>query len=276
MSELEYNKIRKSLIMSYKICPRQAWYSIRDPDYEQYNEFNLSNPSLLLGQVFHKEMDRFYDKLDINEMQNMTASKLEEYLFSQFSKTSEREVVKYFKWYSKIEAKRFLDILMDGKGEVEKRFIPLFIEKYVEWNDDGVIRNGHFDRMDYLGNGEVRLIEYKTGESYDPKKSYKLSKIRFELYWYKEIIEHNEEFKDLKLVDWMLINPTIEEVFVSKFSVLTKNALDKVYGDMVGNLNKDKPLARNLNLYCGNCKFRKECLLNVDKSIFDIAVGEEG
>ena len=276
MNDYKYNKIRKSLVMSYRVCPRQAWYSVRDPDYEQYNEFNLSEPSLLLGQIFHREMDKFYNGLDIKSMMNLTTGGIEGYLFKQFSKTTNAECLKYFHWYSKLEAERFSSILMDGKGEIKERFIPLYIEKYVEWNDEGIIRNGHFDRMDYLGNGKVRLIEYKTGVSYDVTKSYKLSKLRFELYWYKEIIVHHPEFEKLELEDWMLINPTLENVFVSKFSHLTKNAIDRVFEEMVVKINQDKEPARNLNLYCSNCKFRKECLIDVDKSIFDIMVGDEG
>ena len=276
LEEYKYNKIRKSLIMSYKVCPRQAWYSVRDPDYEQYNQFNVTQPSLLLGQIFHKEMDNFYKELDISQMINMTVSGVEKYLFEHFSTTTHEECLRYFHWYSKLEAERFSSLLMDGKGEIGKRFVPLYIEEYVEWNDKGIIRNGHFDRMDYLGDGKVRLCEYKTGWSYDPEKSYKLSKIRFELYWYKEIIANNPEFDDLELQDWMLINPTLEVVFISKFSHLTKGAVDKTYAALVPMINQDKEPSRVLNLYCGNCKFRKECLLDTPKSIFDYQVGEEG
>lgn len=276
LENVKYNKIRKSLIMSYRVCPRQAYYAVRDPDYEQYNEFNLSSPSLLLGQIFHKEMDKFYSNIDVKKMMNMNQPMLESYLFGQFSKTTHSDLIRYFKWYAKIEAERFLKILMDGKGEIEQRFIPMFIEKYVEWDDGGFIRNGHFDRVDYLGDGKIRLCEYKTGESYDPKKSYKLSKVRFELYWYKEILEHHPEFKDLELTDWMLINPTLETVFISKFSHLTKKAVDRLFDEMKVVLNQDKPPARKLNLYCDNCKFRNECLIFINKSIFDIAVNEEG
>ena len=276
MQEYKYNSIRKSLVMSFRVCPRQAYYSVRDPEYNQYNEFNIKEPALLLGQIFHKEMDKFYAGLDIESMMSMTVDKLHDYLLTQFSPTTHDTCLKYFSWYAKIESERFLDILRDGKGEIEKRFVPLYIEKYVEWNDDGIIRNGHFDRLDYLGDNKVRLVEYKTGVSYDVEKSYKLTKLRFELYWYKEIVEHNEEFKELKLEEWMLVNPTLENVFISKFSHLTKNAVDKTFAKMVPALNQDIEPARKLNLYCSNCKFRKPCLIDVNKSIFDIMVDDEG
>lgn len=262
--------------MSYRVCPRQAWYSIRDPEYEQYNEFNIMQPALLLGQIFHKEMDKFYQELDIVSMMKMSIEKIEEYLFAKFSPTTHENCLKYFHWYSKIEAQRFIDLLMDGNGEIEKRFIPLYIEKYVEWDDHGVIRNGHFDRVDYLGKGKIRLVEYKTGVSYDVTKSYKLSKLRFELYWYKEIIEHHPEFAELELQDWMVINPTLENVFVTKFSHLTKGAIDRCFEEMVVKINQDIEPARKLNLYCSNCKFRQDCLIDVKKSIFDIQVEDEG
>ena len=276
MNELKYNKIRKSLIMSYRVCPRQAWYSVRDPEYEQYNDFNLSQPALLLGQIFHREMDKFYEGLDINKMMNMTQHDVEKYLFNQFSTTTHEECLKYFHWYAKIESERFSGLLVDGKGELKERFIPLFIEKYVEWDDQGIIRNGHFDRMDYLGDGKVRLCEYKTGYSYDVEKSYKLSKLRFELFWYKEIITHNPEFEKFELQDWMLINPTLENIFITRFSYQTRAAVDKLFKEMIGRINQELEPGRKLNLYCSNCKFRKPCLLETPKSIFDYQVGEEG
>ena len=276
MNELEFNKFRKSLIMSYRVCPRQAWYSVRDPEYEQYNEFNLSNPALLLGQIFHKEMDKFYTGIDVKLMSQNRLEDNEKYLFSRFSETKNEECLKYFKWYSNIEAKRFSDLLIDGKGEIEQRFIPMFIEKYVEFNDDGVIRNGHFDRMDYLGNKQIRLVEYKTGESYDVTKPHKLSKLRFELYWYKVIVDNLPEFKEYTVKDWMLINPTMEMVHVSTFHTLTGKTVEKTLKSMVEDVNKNEAPARKLNLYCTYCKFRDECLIDIPGSIFDISVDEKG
>ena len=94
METLEFNKVRKSLLMSWKVCPRQAWYSIRDPEYGEYNKFNLKDPALLLGQIFHKEMDKFYTNIIVDEMIKIMNDNedpfkaLEEYLFSKFSPTT--------------------------------------------------------------------------------------------------------------------------------------------------------------------------------------------
>ena len=259
--------------MTYKVCPRQAYYSVRDPEYGQYNQFNIHVPALLMGQIFHKEMDRFYSKIMMNTALKLAETNREhlvDYFKDLFSVTKHEVMLKYFNWYANIEADRLIGIINDGKGEIEKRFIPMCIEEYVEYDDNGIIRNGHFDRMDYLGNGKIRLCEYKTGESYNVEKSYKLSKLRFELYWYKDIIEKLEKFEDFELVDWMLINPTTEQVFITKFSNLTKMALDKTFKQMIPVLNANEPPGRVLNFYCEGCKFKQECLINPGANIFDI------
>lgn len=259
--------------MTWKICPREAWYNVRDPGYNQYNTFNLDNPALLLGQVFHKEMDGFYSKIKIEEMIGLVEDRfaLVRYLASKFSKTEHKVCLGYFNWYASIEANRFIELYKKDPKELSQKFIPLYIEKYVEYEDkeNGIYRNGHFDRVDYLGNMQLRLVEYKTGYSYDIEKSHKLSKLRLELYWYKEILEHMEEFKKFSIVDWMLINPTTKQVFVSKFSELTKKAMDKIIPKVVRDINLKDPPERNLNFYCGTCKFKQECLIDVNFNIFD-------
>ena len=276
MEELEFNKIRKSLLMSWKVCPRQAWYSVRDPEYGQYNKFNLSDQSLLLGQIFHKEMDKFYSKIDVNTMLTYVShdiKELENYLFKMFSKTTNEKCLKYFHWYSMIEAERFMELYNESHTGLVQRFIPLYIEKFVEYKDDmnAIFRNGHFDRIDYIGNKQLRLVEYKTGASYDIAKSYKLTKLRLELYWYKIIIEKMPEFKDYTVIEWMLLNPTLEIIFTSKFSVLTERVLETAVPNLVSDINGKDPPKRNLNFYCFKCKFKQGCLINIKENIFDIA-----
>lgn len=278
MELLEFHKVRKSLLMSWKVCPRQAYYSVRDPDYGQYNEFNLKDPALLLGQIFHKEMDKFYSNIDVDKMitiANFTddhAQALEDYLFKAFSQTTNEKCLAYFHWYSKIEAERFIELYTESHTGITQRFIPLYIEKFVEIPDEEnkIYRNGHFDRMDYISPGKLRLVEYKTGASYDVTKSYKLTKLRLELYYYKKIIEQLEEFKDYEVVEWMLVNPTTEAVFKSKFSVLTEKVLEESIPRLAKDINADEPPDRNLNFYCYRCKFKQECLIEPKGNIFDL------
>jgi len=274
MDKRQFNKVRKSLLMSWKVCPRQAWYSVRDVDYGQYNEFNLKDPSLLLGQIFHKEMDRFYSRIDISKMIPMVDDEnaLQKYLMDGFGNTTNEKCLKYFNWYSLIEAQRFIELYKTAQTGIIQRFIPLYIEKFVEYYDDnfGIHRNGHFDRVDYLGNKELRLVEYKTGQSYDVTKSYKLTKLRLELYWYKNIIERMKEFEGYTVTEWMMINPTLESVFSSKFSILTEKSLDTAVPLLADDINMPEPPDRNLNFFCHRCKYKQECLINIKENIFDI------
>ena len=278
---VEFNKIRKSLLMAWEVCPRQAWYNIRDPRYNEYNTFNFDKKSLLLGQVFHKEMDSFYSKIDVNEVAGVVKENSQQELddvvalvaekfFNKFSKTKNRECLRYFRWYAEIEARRFIELYVNSKTGLAHRFLPLYIEKYVEWDnkDVGVVMNGQFYRLDAIDDKHLRLVEYKTGLSYDPAKNYKLTKLRLELYWYKEIIEHMEEFKGKTVSHWMLINPTIEKVFESKFSNLTKSALYKKLPMVLEDINKETPAERKLNFYCDSCRYKNECLIEPKKNLF--------
>ena len=277
----KFHKVRKSLLMSWKVCPRQAYYSVRDEKYGEYNEFNLENPALLLGQIFHKEMDKFYNGISVDAMVKIYETygdeaevlvKLEDHCFEAFSKTTHEVCLGYFHWYAKIEAERFFKLYSGKHTGITQRFIPLYIEKYVEILDEpnGIIRNGHFDRIDLIGDKKLRLVEYKTGRSYDISKSYKLTKLRLELYYYKKIIEQLEEFKGYEVVEWMLINPTLETVFTSKFSILTERSLEKAIPMLTDDINGDEPPARNLNFYCDNCQYKQKCLIDVEENIFEI------
>lgn len=275
---LEFNKIRKSLLMAWEVCPRQAWYNVRDPRYNEYNTFNFEKKSLLLGQVFHKEMDSFYSKIDPTEVFSYIDANTEEeadkvrimiakYFYDKFSMTKNQECKNYFMWYATIEADRFIDLYITNKDKAIDLFMPLYIEKYVEWDNPqiGATMNGHFDRIDKIDDKNLRLVEYKTGLSYDPAKKYKLTKLRLELYYYKEIIEHMEEFKGMTVSSWMLINPTIEKVFTSKFSPLTRSALYKKLPKVLSDINGEKEAERQLNFYCDSCRYKQECLIEPDR-----------
>ena len=282
MEQRKYSAVRKSLLMSWKVCARQAWESVRDKNYGQYNEFNLEKPALLLGQIFHKEMDKFYNGISVSAMSSIAddvnlgdedkLEQLEIHCFQAFSPTKHETCLTYFHWYAKIEAERFLELYKNNKDDIALKFIPLYIEKYVEVPDEenGIVRNGHFDRMDIIGDKKLRLVEYKTGKSYDITKSYKLSKLRLELYYYKKIVEQLEEFKGYEVVEWMLINPTLEVVFKSKFSGLTLNSLEKAMKSLADDINSETPPKRTLNFYCENCDYKQKCLIDGDVNIFEV------
>lgn len=282
MEQRPHNKIRKSLLMSWTVCPRQAWESIRDVGYGEYNTFNLENPALLLGQIFHKEMDSFYTKIDMQKLLVLAIDKdksdsdklagLAAYCFSVFSPTTHEQCLEFFHWYAEEEAKRFLDLYKNHNAELWMRFLPVYVEKYIESQDDenGITRNGHFDRLDWIGPKKLRIVEYKTGKSYDVTKSYKLTKLRLELYYYKWIIERLKEFEGYEVVEWMLVNPTLKVTFISKFSPLTRNKLQTSVQKLTEDINSSEKPKRELNFYCEGCKFKQGCLINVDKNIYDI------
>lgn len=243
--------------MSSKKCMQQAVYSLNDKNSQNYNNLDTTSLPLLKGQIFHHAMDDFYNFMkDVNNFNEMNSDQVYEEFRKLMPKTTHPELSKWFNWYSMMDAIRLVEMRREGKL---KYFMPFKLELYMEFNDNGIMRTGHCDRIDLIGDKKLRIVEYKTGKSYDPSKSYGLTNVRSELEWYKEIIEHLDEFKGYTVVDWMMINPTVEAVKIGKFSNLTKYSVKKNLDALVEVLDGKVEPIKNKGFICDWCPFFKEC-----------------
>ena len=46
------HKVRKSLFMSFRRCPKQGMFMFRDKDSETYGDLNVNVPALAMGRYF--------------------------------------------------------------------------------------------------------------------------------------------------------------------------------------------------------------------------------
>ena len=255
MSE-EIPSIRKSLFMKFKKCSQQGMYSMAQGN-EGYSELNVQVPALLKGQIFHHAMEDFYNEIDISIMNDLGDEHIKKYIETYLPITKQPDLKKWFNWYAEYETERYFTMKKEGKLDY---FKPYKQECYVEKVIDGVKRNGHFDRIDRIGEKELIIIEYKTGKSYDPQKNYSLTDLRSELEWYRSIITQLDEYKGFKIAGWKLINPTLEIIYDSKFSTLSKYSVDKNINIILEIIRGNKPPVKKIGIQCNWCEFSKECL----------------
>ena len=250
-------KIRKSLFMSYRVCEQQGTYRMANPD-DGYGDLNTTNPNLLRGQIFHHAMEDFYNTIDVDVLFYLdNYNDVYEYLRPLLPNVKEINIQKWSTWYAEYESKRFLEFKKEDKLQY---FMPYESEYAVEAIIDNILRTGHFDRIDRISDNELQIIEYKTGKSYDPTNSVKLSNINSELEWYRSIIVNMPEFKQFNIVSYKLINPTLEIVFEKKFNILTKYAVNKMLLNIENIRSGKKKPIKKIGYICDWCEFKDECL----------------
>lgn len=253
--------IRKSLFMSYKRCPQQGVYEYHTHD-DSYGELNTTVDALLKGQIFHHAVEDIYTDMNTSQLSTLDLQEATDYIRKLFPQTTHRELTQWFDWYAYYDAQRFIEL--KKKGE-ERFFLPFLQEHYVSALIDGVNRTGHIDRIDKVGDKELVIVEYKTGKSYDPAKSWKLSDLKSELEWYRSIMAMMDEFKEYKIVGWKLINPTLGLTHLDTFHVLTKYSVNKNAKYFVEVLNGQKEAVKKIGMQCSWCKYSQECLKYEDK-----------
>ena len=224
---------------------------------DSYGELSTTVPALIKGQVFHHTMEDLYNTLDFEKLKTLKDEEVEPYIRTLFPKTTQEDLVKWFDWYIDYESRKF--ILM-RRENLEQYFMPFKQEYYVETQIGEVLRTGHIDRIDRVGEKELMIIEYKTGKSYDPSKSYKLSDLRSELEWYRSIIAKLDEFKGFNIVGWKMINPTLGVIHQAEFKKVTEYSVDRNVESIVEILDKKKQAVKKIGPLCGWCPFAKECL----------------
>ena len=254
------HRIRKTTFMGFRKCPEQGMYMVRDRDNESYGDVNWDIPALANGQLFHHAAEDFWNEMpsDIN------CNDCDVYgMFNELMpKTKHKLLSVWFKWYADYEASRYIELKKDGLLEY---FRPFKMEEAVEAEIDGLIRTGHVDRIDKVGEDELLVVEYKTGYSYDPEKAYAMTNVRSELQWYRSILSVMDSYKDFKIVGWRMINPTVGKVVGGKFSPLTKHSVDKVAENIKGYLNGDIEVKKKIDMHCSMCEWMEECLKYEDE-----------
>ena len=251
------HRVRKTLFMGFRKCPQQGMYMFRDRDNESYGDVNWEVEALAKGQIFHHTAEDFWSTMCKVEDIVGDEDDIRDYFISLMPKTHVSDLRKWFRWYAKYESERFIKMREEGKLEY---FKPFMMEEAIEAEIEGLIRTGHFDRIDRVSENELIIVEYKTGFSYDPSKEYAMSNVRSEVQWYRSIIEKLDKFEKYTVVGWKMINPTVERVVGGKFSPLTKHAVNKAADKIIKFLDGEEDPIKKYGPYCAHCDWMDECI----------------
>lgn len=168
--------LNKSKINTYLSCPKRYYY-----EYVAKVEPTKTN-EMILGEVFHKSTDLFYDKLKekITDEDFVKKDLFEETMISIIGE--ENYKIPIFRKFIDYEYERYLDNNYDLTY-----YFPLYKETYFKCDElyfDGII-----DRVFKMKNGRLKLQEIKTGNIPQYKSSYE--GIRRELALYKLLLNKN-------------------------------------------------------------------------------------
>jgi ATP-dependent helicase/DNAse subunit B len=166
-----------SRLESYRACPFQ-FFLTRVLELEQRPEPQEGFDARQLGNIYHRIFEETYERLPLG--QRMDPEKLQISLEAALERVlleaPKREGFRETSWWSVTQdeirrnARRSLAALLDQSDS----FIPAYFELYfgrsrrftVERQDDRFLLRGIIDRVDIDGEGNVRLIDYKTAGPY--------------------------------------------------------------------------------------------------------------
>ena len=169
-------ELSASTLQSYLFCPAKFYYQVVE-GLQTEDEVAESLDAGMLGNVFHHVMQRLYkDKTvvtpaDLDALQKDTAhlrQLIREEVLDQMHSIEvtgrnlvlEEVILDYVLNTLKHDAK-----LLADAGSPGFRIIGLEQKRKMEWN--GFRFKGFVDRIDSYKNGEVRIVDYKTGKVED-------------------------------------------------------------------------------------------------------------
>ena len=187
----------------FKACPKQFKFT---------NVDKISEPTTAAqakGTTVHKALEELFNL----PQSERTTERLHNIFRNTWTKVRKND--NYYKLFKSVEEER--DWGVDGlkllsnymKIEDPKLFNPLEKEKWVKASFDDLDLRGVLDRMDRNSNGEIVIIDYKSGES--PEDEKKLPRF-FALKLYALLIknEFDETPSELKII--YLKNSTIHSI----------------------------------------------------------------
>lgn len=165
-------KLSKSKIFAYDFCPLSFKLVYIDGIEKE------ETPEMIVGNRIHEFFDKFFKHYQEKPWVDLVPEDFSD---------QELEMVDFF---FDVEYKRLFE-------EVEV-FEPMATELFIENSE----YRGYIDRIDDLGNDNVRLVEYKTG------KSHNISKLKQEMHFYKMLFE--QEYPEYNVTEFRVYNPNLK------------------------------------------------------------------
>jgi len=234
----------------FKTCPRQFKFANIDKIKEPTNEVQAK------GTTVHEALEKLFDLP--REERNT------ENLHNLFRKvwTDVRSNDEHVHLFDNVEDERAwgldaLQLLSNYLNlENPSKFEPLERERWVRGTIDDVNLRGILDRMDRDSNGNLIIVDYKSGKA--PSSKYKEPRF-FALKLYALLIEKElgETPSELKLI--YLQNSTIHTLKVSKQMLLdAENEIIEIWNNIKKAI-KNKEFPTNKNALCNWCYYKPIC-----------------
>lgn len=149
--------------------------------------------TLLYGNVVHKTLELFFQKSKEAGIILPSAKLLEIY---QDTLESEYLLHEYYEEFSKRGKKNLEQYYHERKDdfttnlETEKRLSGL---TFTLNSGEEIMLTGILDKLEYLPDGTVRVIDYKTGKAWSEKTKEEKASLRRQIVFYKLLLESYEE-----------------------------------------------------------------------------------
>ena len=239
--------------MQFKHCEKQFEYFYNSKEYTEYKQSSDIAP-LRRGTLFHNGCEDFFTK--VKELKNKTYDDFRSCLPVI---TDERDLLlnDWFDYFAHLEHNRALELKAESL-DFEHLFFPVETEMYVKMKDT-IDRNGHIDRLDNLPDGNIMIVEYKTGKSYNMDKTWAVTKMNAEIGYYVQILNKENYFKGKKITHWKVINPTLKEVWINRISPVSLRAVENTYAKMVDKILHKGQFEKNITPLCSYCQYMQPC-----------------
>jgi len=233
--------------MNFKQCPAKFEFYYNDEGYWNYGTSDdKSNMDTWRGNEFHDFAETFFDKIKGLEPEEWT---------KQFEPHEDEIVQKYIDWFVSTEIERYNDLKSLDKLDF---FNPLANELKITMEDE-IDRTGHVDRIDLMPNGDICIVEYKAGKSYDMTNIDRVTSMNSEIGWYVNILNAIEHYPDKKITHWKVINPRLEKIWMNKISPISLKTVEKIYADMVNRIKKGLKFEKKTGTLCYYCPYLQKC-----------------
>jgi len=206
---------------------------------------------MALGSNFHDFARDFFEFLDYDTLMHQTTEEGVRQLFRFLILPEIPDILRALcENFVLFEAQRFWRLKKTTLDPLHY-FKPLDTELYVQDKDSGMA--GIVDRVDWMSDDTLAIIEYKTGNPHIPS-------VKRELAFYRVLLQNAKIYKEL--INWMVVyNPNQNKFYLSKFSYQLMGAMQRRLDQFKRAHEVDKFPKRD-GLYCAWCMFKGLCLEN--------------
>jgi ATP-dependent helicase/DNAse subunit B len=245
-------KLSVSSIGTYEKCPKNYHYRyIEKPDIEK-NKW----PATEFGSCAHLALELFHKTINNKSVPRSQYSKLMKWAYKKALSEFDIGILDQDVWSpsgDKNGLEYLKEILQEYLNKISSDGMPNVIGIEVSYNFyiDGTMIRGYIDRLDKIGDGEYRVVDYKTSKN----KKYLNS---FQLLVYAEAIRRM--YPDAKIIhgSYMLLKHNCETMDWT-FSDSDLEKVVKKISKRADMIKSESRWVKKPSILCNWCDYKKIC-----------------